>query len=226
MMSRPISACPRTTVATAERIPAARAAPSTGTPSSFANIVRVSSSGRGRLPVWVVRIRSVLRCIGGDLNTTTIRRVPSVPGIRLQVPRVPSDDERADEQSPRESRQGERPGQEGGSGVWKDHGDDRVEDAPGQNHPSAEPVHGRPCAIIGEGLACPDTVDPVAWDEPEDQGKADHEDDHGGNEERLAAHVVSPASGAIIPPSRRSRADSGPRAQGAPTLLTRGVNSQ
>src|SRR5882672_4707569 len=173
MMSRPISACLRTTVATAERIPAARAAASTGTPSSFANIARVSSSGRGRLPVWVVRIRSVLRCIGGDLNTTTIRRVPSVPGIQLQVPRVPSDEERADEQRSRESRQVERPGQEGASGVWKDRGDEQIEDARGQNHPSAEPVHGRPCAIIRQGLAFPDTVDPVAWDEPEDQGEAD-----------------------------------------------------
>ena len=39
----------------------ASAAGSTGTPSSFANIMRIRSSGRGRLPVWVVRKRSVLR---------------------------------------------------------------------------------------------------------------------------------------------------------------------
>ena len=44
----------------------ARRAPraSTGTPSSFAYIMRIRSSGRGRLPVWVVRKRSVLRFMG------------------------------------------------------------------------------------------------------------------------------------------------------------------
>ena len=41
----------------------ASAAGSTGTPSSFAYIARMRSSGRGRLPVCVVRNRSVLRFI-------------------------------------------------------------------------------------------------------------------------------------------------------------------
>ena len=41
----------------------AKAAGSTGTPSSLAYIMRMRSSGRGRLPVWVVRKRSVLRCM-------------------------------------------------------------------------------------------------------------------------------------------------------------------
>src|SRR5262245_49621073 len=40
---------------------APRAAPSTGTPSSFANIMRIRSAGRGRLPVCVVRNPSILR---------------------------------------------------------------------------------------------------------------------------------------------------------------------
>src|SRR5258706_8944465 len=40
---------------------AASASLSTGTPSSLAYIMRTRSSGRGRLPVWVVRKRSVLR---------------------------------------------------------------------------------------------------------------------------------------------------------------------
>ena len=47
-----------------------RAAPSTGTPSSRANIMRMRSSGRGRLPVWVVRKRAVLRIIAGPSRVT------------------------------------------------------------------------------------------------------------------------------------------------------------
>src|SRR5882724_6369127 len=58
----PASTCRPTTSATAASMRAARAAPSTGTPSSFANMLLVRSSGRGRLPVCVVRMRSVLRC--------------------------------------------------------------------------------------------------------------------------------------------------------------------
>src|SRR5262249_49319706 len=49
------------TSSTAEAMRAASAAGSTGTPSSLAYIVRTRSSGRGRLPVCVVRKRSVLR---------------------------------------------------------------------------------------------------------------------------------------------------------------------
>src|SRR5215472_16500040 len=63
-MSMPASTCFSTTAATAERMCALSAAISTGTPSSLANIVRTRSAGRGRLPVCVVRKRSVLRSIG------------------------------------------------------------------------------------------------------------------------------------------------------------------
>src|ERR1700732_1094843 len=59
----PASPCFPTTAATAERMRDLSAAASTGTPSSLANIARTRSSGRGRLPVWVVRKRSVLRFI-------------------------------------------------------------------------------------------------------------------------------------------------------------------
>src|SRR6202048_83078 len=62
-MSMPASTCFSTTAATAERMRDLSAAASTGTPSSLANIARTRSSGRGRLPVWVVRKRSVLRFI-------------------------------------------------------------------------------------------------------------------------------------------------------------------
>ena len=51
------------TVATAARTRESSAARSTGTPSSLAYIIRMRSSGRGRLPVCVVRKRSVLRRI-------------------------------------------------------------------------------------------------------------------------------------------------------------------
>src|SRR5438132_4093724 len=62
-MSMPASICFSTIAATAERMRAFSAARSTGTPSSLANIARTRSCGRGRLPVWVVRKRSVLRFI-------------------------------------------------------------------------------------------------------------------------------------------------------------------
>ena len=62
--SMPAATCFCTTSATAARTLAASAARSTGTPSSLAYIVRTRSSGRGRLPVWVVRKRSVLRFMG------------------------------------------------------------------------------------------------------------------------------------------------------------------
>src|SRR4029453_7052588 len=59
----PASVCLRTTSATALRTRSASAGPSTGTPSSRANIMRIRSAGRGRLPVCVVRMRSTLRFI-------------------------------------------------------------------------------------------------------------------------------------------------------------------
>ena len=64
----------------------ARAAPSesTGTPSSFAYIIRIRSSGRGRLPVCVVKNRSVLRFIGISLLRARTRHCP--PNLRDNVP--------------------------------------------------------------------------------------------------------------------------------------------
>ena len=59
----PASTCFLTTSATASRTRLPSAAGSTGTPSSFAYMVRMRSSGRGREPVCVVRKRSVLRCM-------------------------------------------------------------------------------------------------------------------------------------------------------------------
>jgi ABC-type taurine transport system ATPase subunit len=50
------------------------AAWSTGTPSSLANIIRTRSSGRGRLPVCVVRKRSVLRFIVVCRSSVTPQR--------------------------------------------------------------------------------------------------------------------------------------------------------
>src|SRR6266852_6136802 len=137
MMSRPISACLRTTSVTAERIPAARAAGSTGTPSSFANIVRVSSSGRGRLPVWVVRMRSVLRSIGGDLNTTSTRRVPFEVAV-LRMPRILPDEQDAEQPRAHEGSQVKRPGEEPGSpagGAGEKPRDDKVEEDRSQQCP-------------------------------------------------------------------------------------------
>src|SRR6476646_11598118 len=60
MMSTPVRTCLPTTSATADSTRAASASASTGTPSSFAYIIRTRSSGRGRLPVCVVRNRSLL----------------------------------------------------------------------------------------------------------------------------------------------------------------------
>src|SRR5216683_82044 len=71
----PASVCLRTTSATAVRMRAASAGPSTGTPSSRANIMRIRSAGRGRLPVWVVRTRSTLRSIGQVLRGGILRGI-------------------------------------------------------------------------------------------------------------------------------------------------------
>src|SRR6185312_14389318 len=59
-MSMPAPTCFFTTSSTAAAMRRSSACESTGTPSSFAYIVRTRSSGRGRLPVCVVRNRSVL----------------------------------------------------------------------------------------------------------------------------------------------------------------------
>src|SRR5512146_2942891 len=59
-MSTPQSTCFCTTSATASRTRAWKAASSPELPCSRARIISMRSAGRGRLPVWVVRIRSVL----------------------------------------------------------------------------------------------------------------------------------------------------------------------
>ena len=72
-----------TTSATADLMRAASALASTGTPSSRANISRMRSSGRGRLPVCVVRKRSVLRRMSaGRAYTIAPRTVYSRRGDR------------------------------------------------------------------------------------------------------------------------------------------------
>src|SRR2546425_8097285 len=80
-MSTPAPACLCTDSSTAERLRAASAARSTGTPSSFAYIMRTRSSGRGKLPVCVVRKRPVLRCmglLGAFLLTARARPLPLI----------------------------------------------------------------------------------------------------------------------------------------------------
>src|SRR5438105_12646948 len=77
-MSTPASACRRTTSATASATRRSSAAGSTGTPSSFANIIRIRSGGRGRLPVCVVRNPSVLR--GVAIAPRCYHTVTGLPG--------------------------------------------------------------------------------------------------------------------------------------------------
>src|SRR5450631_2731203 len=77
-MSMPASTCLRTTSSTAAAMCCSSAFGSTGTPSSLANIVRIRSGGRGKLPVCVVRNRSLLRFI--DISVVAEDRF--VPEIR------------------------------------------------------------------------------------------------------------------------------------------------
>src|SRR4030095_2472865 len=85
----PASACLRTTSSTASATRCASAAASTGTPSSLAYIIRMRSSGRGRLPVCVVRKRSVLRLITHSSTPDTLGpirrfyRITAVDDARL-----------------------------------------------------------------------------------------------------------------------------------------------
>src|SRR6476620_1356225 len=72
-MSIPASACLRTTSATASAMRRSSASPSIGTPSSRAYMMRTRSSGRGRLPVCVVRNRSVLRVIAAHAMKSDCR---------------------------------------------------------------------------------------------------------------------------------------------------------
>src|SRR2546425_13329696 len=62
-MSTPASICCRTISATARRTRASNAAGSGAVPASSASSVAVRSWARGRLPVCVVRMRSVLSFI-------------------------------------------------------------------------------------------------------------------------------------------------------------------
>src|SRR5450432_413578 len=66
-MSTPAAACLWTTSSTAAATRSESAPASTGTPSSLAYIIRIRSSGRGRLPVCVVRNLSVLRSMTDPL---------------------------------------------------------------------------------------------------------------------------------------------------------------
>src|SRR5262249_14585965 len=71
MMSMPSSICLRTTSLTAARSFAACAFSSTGFRCSFACTMSSRSGGRGRLPTWVVRIRSLLRFMAASHNLRT-----------------------------------------------------------------------------------------------------------------------------------------------------------
>src|SRR6516165_9083182 len=62
-MSTPAVTCLATTSATAASDWASKATASTGRPSSLAKIRSSSDLGRGKLPTWVVRMRSVLNFI-------------------------------------------------------------------------------------------------------------------------------------------------------------------
>jgi hypothetical protein len=62
-MSMPASVWRRTVSATALLTRAAKAVSSTASPCAFFRISAASSSGRGRLPTCVVRMRSILRFI-------------------------------------------------------------------------------------------------------------------------------------------------------------------
>src|SRR6185503_16721667 len=73
----PASACCFTISATAARTRAASPALSTGTPSSLAYIMRIRSGGRGRLPVCVVRKRSLLRIMLFPLPTCDGTSLPA-----------------------------------------------------------------------------------------------------------------------------------------------------
>src|SRR4029077_10373243 len=66
MTSMPSSICLRTISPTAAESRAACAFSSMGLPSSLACTSASSSTGRGRLPTWVVRMRSVLRCMASS----------------------------------------------------------------------------------------------------------------------------------------------------------------
>src|SRR6266536_377092 len=73
-MSTPTSTCFLTMSATAIRTRAAKASASTGSPAARFWIMSSRSGGRGRLPVWVVKIRSSLRFIVPSLSRSARSR--------------------------------------------------------------------------------------------------------------------------------------------------------
>ncbi|HEX2385942.1 MAG TPA: hypothetical protein VHL99_05230 [Candidatus Binatia bacterium] len=86
-ISTPASLCRRTTSPIAELRRAASAASSSAVASFFAHSAR-KSAGRGRLPTWVVRMRSVLRFMVPEILSAEIgvkpEDIPIVEG-GLQV---------------------------------------------------------------------------------------------------------------------------------------------
>src|SRR4030095_1842897 len=80
----PVSTCRRTTSATASRITRSSAAGSVTAPFSLANSTSVAACDRGRLPTWVVSIRSALRSTVAILPIGVVRGVVSrEPALEL-----------------------------------------------------------------------------------------------------------------------------------------------
>src|SRR6201991_4254003 len=86
MTSTPASSCWATISSTAVLVRSSSASGSTGTPSCLANIVRIRSAGRGRLPTWVVRVRSDV--LGFTCSSLLFGLAPLRGGleIRMQQP--------------------------------------------------------------------------------------------------------------------------------------------
>src|SRR3954464_11385590 len=82
-MSMPASTCCRTTSLTPARTSSARVASSYGCPIVFAFMPRMISRVRTRLPLCVVRMRSVLRCM--LFLASHHRGPPQDVGVRLLV---------------------------------------------------------------------------------------------------------------------------------------------
>src|SRR6202044_871646 len=72
----PASCCLRTIARTASRPARSISAASTASPRARSAYSRVNSRGRGRLPVWVVNILEVERCIGSVFSSRHMIRQP------------------------------------------------------------------------------------------------------------------------------------------------------
>src|SRR5215472_12272157 len=83
----PASCCLRTTARTASPPTRSISAASTASPPARSAYSRVNARGRGRLPVWVVNILDVLRCIDALSSSRHMIRQP-----KRQV--RPQDDQR------------------------------------------------------------------------------------------------------------------------------------